>query len=305
MNAPRITLDQWNALVAVVEAGSYAGASERLHRSQSTVTYTIKKLEELLGVAVFELQGRKAVLTAAGTVLYRRGKTLVDEATRLERAALDLGQGWEPELRLAAEILFPTWLMLESLAAFSEERPETRLEVIESVLGGTDEALLGGQADLAIVSHVPGGFAGDPIMQVRAVCAAAPCHPLHRLDKALTLDDLRQHRHLIVRDSGVQRTRSAGWLNEKRWTLSHKASSIRAACMGLGYAWYPEQNIRAELESGALKPLPLLEGGARYVTLYLVYADRDTAGPGTRRLAEILVDRTRACGAAALPSATR
>ena len=305
MNAPRITLDQWNALVAVVEAGSYASASERLHRSQSTVTYTIKKLEELLGVAVFERQGRKAVLTAAGTVLYRRGKTLVDEATRLERAALDLGQGWERELRLAAEILFPTWLMLESLAAFSEERPETRLEVIESVLGGTDEALLGGQADLAIVSHVPGGFAGDPIMQVRAVCAAAPSHPLHRLGKSLTLDDLRQHRHLIVRDSGVQRTRSAGWLNEKRWTLSHKASSIRAACMGLGYAWYPEQNIRAELESGALKPLPLLEGGARYITLYLVYADRDTAGPGTRRLAEILVDRTRACGAAALPPATR
>src|SRR5512135_3054196 len=63
MSAPRITLDQWAALVAVVEAGGYAQASARLHRTQSTVTYTIKKLEELLDVKVFELQGRKAVLT--------------------------------------------------------------------------------------------------------------------------------------------------------------------------------------------------------------------------------------------------
>jgi len=101
MSNPRITLDQWAALVAVVEAGGYAQASRRLHRTQSTVTYTIKKLEDLLGVRAFELQGRKAVLTATGQVLYRRGKSLLDEAARVERAAADLARGWEPEVRLA------------------------------------------------------------------------------------------------------------------------------------------------------------------------------------------------------------
>ena len=85
MSSPRITLDQWSALVAVVEAGGYAQASARLHRTQSTVTYTIKKLEELLGIKAFELQGRKAVLTPAGQALYRRGKALVEEASRVER----------------------------------------------------------------------------------------------------------------------------------------------------------------------------------------------------------------------------
>ena len=50
MTLPKITLDQWSALVAVVEAGGYAQASARLHRTQSTVTYTIKKLEDLLGM---------------------------------------------------------------------------------------------------------------------------------------------------------------------------------------------------------------------------------------------------------------
>ena len=294
MTNPKITLDQWSALVAVVEAGGYAQASARLHRTQSTVTYTIKKLEDLLAVKVFELQGRKAVLTPIGQVLYRRGKSLLEEAGRVERAAAELARGWEPEVRLAVDIVFPTWLLLECFAAFSQERPDTRIELIESVLGGTEEALAEGHVDLAIGGNVPGGFPGDPLMQVRFVCAAAPSHPLHQLGRTLTLDDLRQHRHLVVRDSGALRSRSGGWLNEKRWTMTHKATSIRAACMGLGFAWYPEENIRDELASRALVPLPLVEGRERFVTLYLIYADADTAGPGTRRLAEILRARVSA-----------
>jgi DNA-binding transcriptional LysR family regulator len=62
----KITLDQWAALVSVVESGGYAKAGERLHKSQSTLTYAIKKLEELLDVKVFELRGRKAFLTPTG-----------------------------------------------------------------------------------------------------------------------------------------------------------------------------------------------------------------------------------------------
>jgi DNA-binding transcriptional LysR family regulator len=291
MSAPKITLDQWSALVAVVEAGGYAPAAERLHRTQSTVTYTIKKLEDLLGLKVFELQGRKAVLTAAGQALYRRGKALIEEAGRVERAARELARGWEPEIRMAVDTIFPTWLLLECCTEFGREHPDTRLEITESVLGGTEEALTEGRVDFVVGGLVPGGFLGDPLMRVRFVCAAAPSHPLHQLGRTLTLEDLRQHRHLVVRDSGALRSRSGGWLNEKRWTVSHKATSIRAACMGLGYAWYPEENIRDELASDRLRPLPLAEGSERFVTLYLVYADPDTTGPGARRLGEIL--RTR------------
>lgn len=285
---PKITLDQWRTFIAVVEAGGYAQAADQLHKSQSTLTYAVQKLERLLGVKVFEIHGRKAVLTSAGQVLYRRGKTLMEEAVRLERAAASLAAGWEPELRLAVDTIFPTWLLLECLARFAGEHPEARIELIESVLGGTDEALLEGRADLAIGSSVPPGFIGDPIMQVRFIATAHPDHPLHRLGRPLTLEDLRQHRHLVVRDTGRQRTRTPGWLNEQRWTVSHKATSIRAACMGLGYAWYAEDIIRKELDSGELKPLPLREGAERWATLYLIFADRDAAGPGALRIAEII-----------------
>jgi len=292
--SPRIGLDQWGALVAVVEAGGYAGAARRLHRTQSTITYTIKKLEEQLGLKVFELKGRRAMLTPTGQVLYRRGKSLVSEAARLERAAAELARGQEPQIRLAVDVVYPTWLLLDCLTTFGDEQPDTRIELYETVLGGTDEALIAGEVDLAIGSAVPGGFLGDPVMQMRFVCAAAPAHPLHALGRPVTLDDLRAHRHLVVRDSGVQRTRSGGWLNEKRWTVSHKATSIQAACMGAGYAWFPEDTVRAELDSGRLVRLPLVEGAERHATLYLVIADAELAGPGTLRLAGLLKERTSA-----------
>lgn len=289
MSKPRISLDQWQALVAVVDAGGYARAAEQLHKTQSTISYAVQKIENQLGVEVFRLEGRKSVLTDAGRVMYRRGRTLLEEAARVERSAATLAAGWEAELRLAVEILFPTWLLLELIAQFAAERPNTRMELYESVLGGTDELLLEGQVDLAIGSQVPPGFLGDPLMQVRLVAAAAPDHPLHESGTMLTPDELRNHRHLVVRDSGIARTRAGGWEgSEQRWTVSHKATSIQAACMGLGYAWYGEETIRRELETGKLKRLPLAEGAERWVTLYLVYADPGATGPGALRLGELI-----------------
>ena len=287
----RISLEQWAALVNVVESGSYAQASARLHKSQSTLTYAIQQLEQRLGVKAFEIKGRKAVLTATGQVLYRRGKALVDEAARLEHAARELAQGWEPEIRLAVEITFPTWLLLGCLADFARERRETRVELFETVLGGNEEALASRSVHFAIGPFVPPGFTGDVLMPVTFTCLAAPSHPLHALGRILTQEDLRAHRHLVLRDSGAARRRDGGWQNEQRWTVSHKATWIRAAVLGLGFAWYPEEAVREEIDAGLLKPLPLREGAKREAPLYLVYTDPDSVGPGTRRLAEIIRDR--------------
>ncbi|MEX0731618.1 MAG: LysR family transcriptional regulator [Aquisalimonadaceae bacterium] len=304
MSGPKISLEHWRALVAVVEAEGYAQAATLIHKSQSTVSYAIRKIEDQLGVPIFSMEGRRAVLTPAGRVLYRRGRALLHEAQRVEQTASGLAAGWEPQLSLAVEILFPSWLLLRCLETFALEHPETRIELYESVLGGTEELLQERRVDLAVCSGVPSGFVGDLLMHVRFVAVAAPSHPLHRVGRNLTLDDLREHRHLIVRDSGSRRTQSAAWdVAEQRWTVSNKATSIRAACMGLGFAWFAEQNIREELESGELKPLPLVQGAERWGTLYLVHADPDAAGPGIRKLAGIIGNAAGKCTPA--PGATK
>src|SRR5690606_1800127 len=118
--------------------------------------------------------------------------------------------------------------------------------------------------DLAITPHVPPGFNGEPLMPVRSIPAAHPDHPLHQLGRELTVQDLRRHRHLIVRDSGRRRDKRGVLLDvEQRWTFSSLASSITAACRGHGFAWFPEIKIREELANGTLKPLPLRGGNER------------------------------------------
>ena len=288
MDYPRISLEHWRSLLAVVDAGGYAQAAEVLHKSQSAITYAVQRIEELLGVKAFEVIGRKAHLTPTGEVLYRRAKALLEEAGALEGAAGSLAAGWESELRLAVEIVFPTWLLLQCFARFAEERPQMRIELYESVLSGTEEALLQWKVDLAICSQIPPGFVGDSLMRLRFIAAAHPEHPLHQLGRELTVQDLRKHRHLIIRDTGSQRRAGSSLGAEQSWTVSHKATSIHAAVMGLGFAWFAEDTVRGELDRGVLKPLPLREGGERWADLYLVFADRDYAGPGALRLAALI-----------------
>src|SRR5688572_9614693 len=265
-DAPRITLEQWRALQAVVEAGGYAQAAEALHKSQSTLTYAVQKIERLLDVKVFEIQGRKAVLTEGGQVLYRRARTLLEEAMLLERGATAMSKHWQPEIGIAVEILFPTWLLVECLGEFAKERPETRIEVHETVMSDTIALLREGKVDIGIGSEEV-GMTGTPLMTVEFAAVAHPDHPLHQLRRKVTARDLKRHRRILIREAGPQRIREVVGV-ELRWTVTHKATQIRALAQGHGYAWVPVDTVRAELESGALAVLRM-EQGARRTRLML------------------------------------
>ena len=80
MKAPRVTLEQWRTLQAVVDHGGFAQAAEAIHRSQSSVSYTVARMQEQLGVPLLRIEGRKAVLTEAGEVLLRRSRQLLLQA---------------------------------------------------------------------------------------------------------------------------------------------------------------------------------------------------------------------------------
>jgi DNA-binding transcriptional LysR family regulator len=284
-----ISLEQWRSLIEVVDAGGYAQAAERLCKSQSAVSYAVQKIESLLGVKAFEIQGRKAVLTPTGHMLYRRAQALLRDAQDLERAAHKLSAGWEAVITIAAEILLPTDLLLACMQRFSQESPGTRIELIESVLGGTSDALLSGNVDLAISPQLPTGFLGEVLMRVRLLAVAHADHPLHHQGRDLTYLDLRAYRHIVVRDSGVKRDPCTFTVEvDQRWTVSQVATSIQAVCKGYGFAWLPEEHIREQLRTGLLRPLPLREGGTREAPLYLILANPDFAGPGVRRLVEII-----------------
>ncbi len=296
----RVSLEQWRVLVAVVDAGSHAAAASALHKTQSSVSYAIARIEQLLDVEIFVREGRRAVLTDAGAALCRRARLLLEEAARIEDSAAVLAAGYESELQVAADIVFPVGALFAACAAMAERCPQTRVQIHETVLGGTDEALIDGLADIALTPHVPQGFLGEPLCTLRFIAVAAPGHPLFEAGRPLRAADLQRHRHLVIRDTGLRLRRDAGWLAaEQRWTVSQLSSSIAAIEAGHGYAWLPEPQIADRLRDGRLRPLPLHSGGERRLQVYLVLGDPDGAGPACRELAAQLRDRSAALCAGA------
>jgi len=295
MKAPRVSLDQWRTLQAVVDHGGYAQAAERLHRSQSSISYAVARLQEQLGVALLQIEGRKAVLTPAGEALLKRSRQLVADAAELEVFAHDLEQGWESELRLVVDSAYPSSCLMASLKRFMPLSRGCRVQLNEVVLSGADEALLEGRADLAICGQVPSGFLGDQLIEVEFVAVAHPDHPLHRLGRALGNDDLRRETQVVIRDSGVNIKRDVGWLGSaNRWTVTSLDRAADALVAGLGFAWLPTHLVDSYIERELLRPLPLRAGGRRAATLFLVLGQGERSGPATRLLAEIF--RESSCG---------
>ena len=288
MSQLRTSVDQWQVLAAVVDAGGFAQAAARLHRSQSAVSYAMAQLQESLGVKLLEQQGRRAELTPLGRELLRRSRVIVDQFARLEALARAIDTGWESELKLVIDAAFPQDLLLGVLAELRGSCPHTTLSLADAVLSGAEEAITDGAADLVVTTRVPNGFLGDWLMDVAMVAVAAPDHPLLRLQRQLNLDDLALHTQVVVRDSGRQ-ARDEGWLGaQHRWTVAGIEASRAAVVAGLAYAWLPSHLVAADIAQGRLKALPLAVGGLRQMPLYVVLVKGETAGPAARKALELL-----------------
>ena len=291
MKTPRVSLEQWAAFKAVVDAGSFAMAAEQLNKSQSSISYAIARLNEQLPQPVLQLEGRRAVLTEEGKALYRRASQLLQHAEETEEFAQMLSAGIESEVTLALDNLLDLHAIIPALDQFSAQYPFTRIRILETSLSGTEEALLEKKADIVIGGKVPVGFAGTPVRQARMIAVAHPNHPLFQRSEQECITDweLKSWRQIVLRDSGQRREQDAGWLgSEQRWTVSHFASSLKILRSGLAFAFLPEDWVAEDLREGRLRRLPLVEGTERIIQLYLMLSSKEGAGPATRTLASML-----------------
>ncbi|RDH85650.1 MAG: LysR family transcriptional regulator [endosymbiont of Galathealinum brachiosum] len=288
MRTPKVTLDQWRAFHAVIDCGGFAKAALQLNRSQSSVSHSVNKLQNQLGIKLLHIEGRKSVLSEAGKILLQRSRQLIDDACAIELQANHLEQGWEAEIRLAVEAAYPTHQLMSALKLFKPLSNKTRIRLQEVVLSGAEDILREAKADLLISPFVPKGFLGEKLTQVNFVAVAHPEHALFKLNREITTDDLKRETHVIVSDSGSKGI-DAGWVSDsQRWSVNNMDSAKKIISNGLGYGWLLEEEIESSINNKKLKYLPLNEGQKHTSILYLIYANLNQAGPATKQLAEIL-----------------
>jgi DNA-binding transcriptional LysR family regulator len=279
----RSTLEQWRMFKAVADHGGFLQASEVIFKSQSSIHHAVHKLEEMLGVTLFRIEGRRTQLTPAGEQLLRRINYLLSETERMENVALNLKSGVESSLNIAVDEAFPRDILYQALAAVSADYPLIRIELMETILTGANELLAQGRAEIALSPYTVPHNLSEDICQVEFIAVAGKGHPLNQPPRELALEELKNCRQIVLRDSALQEKRDHGWLgSEQRWTVSHVATSIELLRKNLGFAWLPQHAVKPFVDDGSLVPLRLPRGGTRSSTFYLNFNDAETLGPVAR-----------------------
>jgi DNA-binding transcriptional LysR family regulator len=275
----KISLDALLVLDAIARRGSFAGAAQELHRVPSAITYTVRKLEQDLGLKLFDRSRQRARLTPAGEVLLRDGRHLLRAADDLECRVTRVATGWESELRIAVDDMVPVERLFPLLKAFYREGGGTRLRLSSEILNGCWDALMTGRADLVIGApgDAPpeGSIAVAPMGRFEFVFAVAPDHPLAKAGEPLTSEDIRQHRAVPAADtSRLLAPRSTGLIDgQDTLTLPSLRAKLAAHIAGLGVGYLPLKWAEPHISAGRLVA-KTVEGSKSVANVYYAWHPR-------------------------------
>lgn len=288
--APRISLKQWNMFHAVIDNDGFDGAADQLHVTQSTVSHAVAKLQEQLGIALLELKGRKAQITAAGQCLLEKSRELVRHANALEALADTLQQGWGPDVRVAMDPGFPSDLLIQAVRQCSPSVHDLRLSVSEVTPDGARRALQAGEADIVIGAQPVLGFAASFLFEVEHIAVAHPAHPLFSGKRDITHDELDTHSQIVIapaQQGGASMGEPAPH-HPGSWRVCNPERAIGILRQGVGYAWLPRFQVQQALDARHLRALPLAGTRHHGTRLYLMCARSVAVGSVARQFADAL-----------------
>lgn len=254
----KLSLEALEVLDAIARKGSFAAAAESLFRVPSAITYSVRQLEDDLGIKLFDRSGHRAELTEAGAELLREGRNLLRAAGELEARVKRVATGVETELGIACSDLFKIEPIYAILQDFYEQGFGTRIRVLREVYGGSWDALVTGRADISIGAPGDGppggGYATKPIGTLEFLFAVAPFHPLATLPEPLQNQDIQQYRSVSAADSSRNLSpRTSGILSgQDVLTVPETYSKLQAQISGLGVGYLPKNLAEQYAARGAL-----------------------------------------------------
>ena len=203
-----------DALVRVIETGSFSGAARQLHIGQPAVSKAVVQLESWLGVSLLLRSTRSVVPTEAGRIFYERARRMIEEADEAVLAARGSGCGLSGKLRVSTSVCFGRLHVIPHLSTFLAEHPDLEVELVlddrqvDLVNEGIDVALrMGPMPDSNMVAR--------RIAEGRRLVVATPAY-LQRHGTPLSPVELASHQAILY--SG-----RAGWAS---WTFRKEDQAV-------------------------------------------------------------------------------
>ncbi len=172
-------LPQLETFLAVAEERGFSRAAVRLHRTQSAVSQTIRRLEEDLGERLFERGSRDGTLTAAGEVLHEYATRMVRLEEEARSAVEELRSLARGRLSIAANE-YTSHLLVPVLATYRQTSPHIAIVVRRSLASRIAEQVMERQVELGILTFMPDkdGLAAIAVYEDDVALVVAPAHPL-------------------------------------------------------------------------------------------------------------------------------
>jgi DNA-binding transcriptional LysR family regulator len=283
-------LNGLEAFVAVVDCGGIGRAAQRLHKAQSAVSHQVRKLEEQLGVELFNRDHYRVQLTPAGEAVLAEGRRLLSQAALVGSVAQQLTQGWEPRLLVIVDGILPLDPILEGLKTLAAEGLPTRIQLKVEFLSGVAARFEREQGDLMLLvdSDNRPRHEEQTLPEMECILCVAASHPLAR-KRSVSLAELQEQVELSVQNSNEEQRSDRHFFGcERGFYLSSFQAKKQALLMGVGFGWMPAYLVRDEVKRGQLREVKYTGGSRFSFTPRLVRRSDRKLGRTGQRLVDLL-----------------
>jgi DNA-binding transcriptional LysR family regulator len=258
-------LSQLEVFLAVARERRFSRAAEKLYRTQSAVSQTIRKLEEELGEPLFDRSSREGVLTDAGQVLIEYAEKLLNLRRDAQESLTELRELQKGKLAIAANE-FTSLYLLPVLAEFRRLHPMIKIMVQRSLGSRTPDEVLQHSAELGVISYKPEDASLHSVVAYldELVLVVPPKHPL----AASTEISIRQLgaesfvAHIVAspyREKVLQTFQKYKTPLHMDVELPTLQAIKQFVALGNGVALVPEISVETEVARGELVRVPVRE----------------------------------------------
>jgi DNA-binding transcriptional LysR family regulator len=274
-------LELLRSFVSVVDSGGFTRAGERVHRTQSTVSQQIKRLEEDVGQPLLNRNGKDVTPTEAGERLLSYARRLLSLAE--EARDVMTRPSHEGAVRLGIPEDFAAYRLAKLLASFSRSHPGLRLDVRADQSVYLRRDLERGDLDLALLKRGVGEKGGIAVWPERVHWVTSKSHPIDAKIGSVPLIGFPAG--CLYRSGAIHALESAG----RSWHMAYTSSSLAgiqaAVAAGMGLSILSEMAIQADH-----RVLNAKDGFAPIDRTEVALMASPDASPATLRLADRLAE---------------
>ncbi len=274
-----LDLELLRSFVSVVDTGGFTRAGERVHRTQSTVSQQIRRLEETLGYPLLHRNGKRATPTEQGERLLSYSRRLL--ALAQEAHEVVSRPASEGVVRIGIPEDFAASQLTRLLSDFARARPGLRLDVRSGVSSQIRRGLERGELDLAVYKRDAGESGGIAAWPERLQWVTSKKRPVAFDRDPLPL--IMSEPGCLYRSRMIHAVEAAGRAWHMAYTSPNITSVQAAVSAGLGISILPKPAVLADH-----RVLKSSDGFPAITNTEIALVAAADATPATRRLAEVL-----------------